>query len=184
MYLPQFMAKQLGYSAAQAGAGLLPMRGVFTLTSFVAGPLYGRIGAKAVCAAGALCLGSGVFLLATIHPTSTYPALIPGMVVVGIGVGLYYSSVTTAGITAVDPSRSSLAGAIIYMFQVVGGSIGLGFNTALVVTAPSLSEGIRTAFLVNGALAIAGLAVTVLFVGGRLDREQVHALLHRHRAHG
>ena len=32
------------------------------------------------------------------------------MVVMGIGVGLFYSSITTAAVTALDPSRSSLAG--------------------------------------------------------------------------
>jgi membrane associated rhomboid family serine protease len=39
--------------------------------------------------------------------------------------------VTTAGVTALDPSRSSLAGAIVYMVQVAGGSIGLGLTTAV-----------------------------------------------------
>jgi hypothetical protein len=53
------------------------------------------------------------------------------MVVFGFGIGLYYSSVTTAGVTAVDPSRASLAGAIVYMVQVAGGSIGLGLTTAV-----------------------------------------------------
>ncbi len=44
------------------------------------------------------------------------------MVVLGIGVGLFYSSITTAAITALDPSQASLAGAIVYMFQIAGGS--------------------------------------------------------------
>jgi EmrB/QacA subfamily drug resistance transporter len=42
LYLPQFMSKELGYSAIGAGAGLLPMMGMFALTSFIAGPLYAR----------------------------------------------------------------------------------------------------------------------------------------------
>ena len=37
------------------------------------------------------------------------------MVVLGIGVGLFYSSMTTVAITALDKSKASLAGAIIYM---------------------------------------------------------------------
>ncbi|MAZ02239.1 MAG: hypothetical protein CMN56_03795 [Sneathiella sp.] len=40
MYLPQFMVKELGYSAAQAGAGLLPLLGMFAISSFIAAPLY------------------------------------------------------------------------------------------------------------------------------------------------
>ena len=46
LYLPQFMMKRLEYSAIGAGAGLLPLMGVFAATSFVAGPLYNRLGPK------------------------------------------------------------------------------------------------------------------------------------------
>ena len=101
------------------------------------------------------------------------------MVLLGIGIGLFYSSITTAAITAVDPSRASLAGAIVYMFQIAGGSIGLGLNTALVVTAPSLPEGIARAFMVDTGLAAGGLLVSIFFIGGRLDRGLSHTLIHR-----
>ena len=49
----------------------------------------------------------------------------------GIGAGFFYSSVTTAGVTALDPSRASLAGGLIYMFQIAGGAIGLGITTTI-----------------------------------------------------
>ena len=69
-------------------------------------------------------------------------------------------------------------------YLMLGGDPDLGLNTAIVVTAPSLESGIHAAFLLDGALAVCGLAVSVLFVGGRIDREQLHVLIHRHRAHG
>jgi hypothetical protein len=83
------------------------------------------------------------------------------MVILGVGIGLFYSSITTVAITAVNAARASLAGAIMYMCQIAGGAIGLGLNTALVVTAPSLAEGIHTAFLMDAALAIGGLFVSL-----------------------
>ena len=179
------MTKLLDYSAVEAGAGLLPMMGTFALTSFVAGPLYGRLGAKLIVSAGAAFLAVGIFLLSRLQPDMTYTDMIPGMVVLGIGVGLFYSSITTAAVTALDPSRSSLAGGLIYMFQIAGGSIGLGLNTALVVSASSLIAGINIAFLVDAVLALCGLAVAVLFVGGKVDRERHPSFRHRHhRAHG
>jgi EmrB/QacA subfamily drug resistance transporter len=183
LYLPQFMTKVLGYSASQSGAGLLPMMGTFAVTSFVAGPLYERMGPKLIVSLGAAFLAIGIFLLSMVDLTTPYDGLIAGMVVLGIGVGLFYSSITTAAITALDPSRSSLAGGIIYMFQIAGGSIGLGLNTALVVTAGSLVEGIHRAFLVNAMLAVCGVAVAVLFVGGTVDKERLRTLRHHHRAH-
>ena len=184
LYLPQLMTKHLGYSAVGAGAGLLPMMGVFAITSFVSGNLYARLGAKAIISIGAGCLALGMFLLSWIDGSTPYPLLIPGMVVLGVGIGLFYSSITTVAITALDPSMSSLAGAIIYMFQIAGGAVGLGLNTAIVVSAASLPDGITLAFMVDTILALGGLVVAVVFIGGRLDREQLHALIHRHRAHG
>jgi EmrB/QacA subfamily drug resistance transporter len=184
LYLPQFFTKHLGYSAAGAGAGLLPMMGVFALTSFVSGSLYTRLGAKLILSIGALCLTGGMYLLSWINVAPTYGAMIPGMVVTGIGIGLFYSSITTVGVTALDPSMSSLAGAIIYMCQIAGGAVGLGLNTAIVVSASTLVEGIHFAFLVNTGLALIGLAVTVLFIGGRIDKATLDKLVHRHRAHG
>jgi MFS family permease len=104
---------------------------MFACVSAVAGPLYARLGGKLVVSAGALCLPIGGFLISLADATAEWVSLVPGMVVLGVGVGLFYSSVTTAGVTAVDPSRSSLAGGIIYMFQGAGGSIGLGLATTV-----------------------------------------------------
>ena len=173
LYLPQFMTKVLRYSATASGVGLLPMMGTFAVTSFVAGPLYERMGPKLIVSLGAAFLAVGMFMLSMVGPTTAYDGLITGMVVLGIGVGLFIRQYHRRS----DGSRSirsSLAGGIIYMFQIAGGSIGLGLNTALVVTAGSLVEGIHRAFLVNTVLAICGLVVAILFVGGSVDKERLH----------
>jgi EmrB/QacA subfamily drug resistance transporter len=182
LYVPQFMLKVLGYSAVQAGAGLLPMMGVFAATSFAAGPLYARMGGKRIVSAGAVCLAVGIFLLSFLREDSGYSALVPGMIVLGLGIGLFYSSITTAAVTALEPSRCSLAGGIVYMFQIGGGSIGLGLNTAIVASG-ALVPGIRTAFRVDAALAVCGLIVALLYVGGRVDPERLRTLRGHHRAH-
>src|SRR4030088_1342798 len=87
-------------------------------------------------------------------------------IVLGVGTGLFYSSVTTAAVTALDPSRSSLAGGIVYMCQVAGGAIGLGLNTAIVLAAATLADGIRGAFRLDAALAVLGFVVAACFVRG------------------
>jgi len=184
LYLPQFMSKVLKFSAIESGAGLLPMMGTFAVTSFISGRLYAKLGPKVTVTGGALFLAAGMFLLSRISSTTTYDELILGMVVLGIGVGLFYSSITTAGITALDPSRSSLAGAIVYMFQIAGGSIGLGANTAIVLSASNMAEGIHIAFLADAILAVCGAVISLLFVGGTLDTKKIKAAWHHsHRAH-
>jgi EmrB/QacA subfamily drug resistance transporter len=183
LYLPQFLMKTLGYSAVKAGAGLLPMMGMFAATSFAAGPLYARLGPKRIVCAGAAFLAAGMFLLSFIQADSGYTVLVPGMVVLGIGVGVFYSSITTAAVTALDPSRASVAGGIVYMFQIGGGSIGLGLNTAIVASAPVLAAGVRNAFRVDATLALCGLFVAAFFVGGAVDLERLRTLRFQHRAH-
>jgi EmrB/QacA subfamily drug resistance transporter len=135
VYLPQFFQKILQYTPLEAGAGLLPMMAVFALTSFVAGTLYERLGAKLIVSSGAACMTLGTFLVSLVERDSGWGSLVPGMVVMGMGVGLFYSSVTTAAVTALDPSRSSLAGGLVYMFQVAGGAVGLGLTTTVFITA-------------------------------------------------
>ena len=218
LFLPQFLQKILGYSPLGAGAGLLPMMGVFAISSFVAGSLYERLGAKLIVSSGAVCLALGSFLLSLTDRDSGYASLVPGMVVLGLGVGLFYSSITTAAVTALDPSRSSLAGGIVYMFQVAGGAVGLGLTTTVFTTASedelqrqladsklsdaevgvldgalagtesageilarfsartadrlleivreSFAAGMQWGFRLVAALALAGVLVSVLFVGG------------------
>lgn len=70
------------------------------------------------------------------------------MVVLGIGLGLFISSVTTAGVTALDPRQASLA----------GGSVGLGLVTAIFISTA------------NGSIHAADVA-------DRLTNAQEHALL-------
>ena len=184
LYLPQFMSKVLKFSAVGSGAGLLPVMGTFAVTSFVAGRLYARLGPKVSVTGGALFLTAGMFLLSRITPTTTYNDLIFGMFVLGIGVGLFYSSITTAAITALDGSRASLGGAIVYMAQIAGGSVGLAANTAIVLSASDLAEGIHIAFLADAILALCGAVVALLFIGGTLDQAKLEAAWpHRHRAH-
>jgi EmrB/QacA subfamily drug resistance transporter len=220
LFLPQFMQKILGYGPLKAGAALLPLMGVFAATSFVAGPLYQRLGAKAIVSAGATCLAVGTFLISLVERDWGWASLVPGMIVTGAGIGLFYSSITTTGVTALDPSRSSLAGGIVYMFQVAGGSIGLGLTTTVFTTASedklqadlvgsrlsgdeidslhgalagtesatsllgrfpadtadrlvelvrdAFAAGMQWGFRLVALLALAGLVVSVLFVGGSL----------------
>ena len=166
LYLPQFMQVVLHYSAIRSGAGLLPMMGVFAVTSFVAGGLYGRLGPRLTVSAGAALLAAGIFLLSFPAAGSAYLPLVPGMCVLGVGVGLFYSAVTTAAVAALDPARASLAGGIVYMCQIAGGAVGLGLNTAIVLGAASLRQGIMIAFRADAVLALAGFAVAAGYVRG------------------
>jgi EmrB/QacA subfamily drug resistance transporter len=169
LYLPQFMEKHLGYSALEAGVGMLPFLATFALVSFIAGPLYNRLGAKTLVVLGAACITIAPFTFSLAGGGSGYGALVPGMVVLGIGIGSFYPTATTAGVTSVDESQTSLAGGIIYMFQIAGGSIGLGLTTTVFSAAiPPFVDGVHAGFRLDAALSLVGLLIALGFVGGRL----------------
>jgi EmrB/QacA subfamily drug resistance transporter len=169
LYLPQFMEKQLGYSPLESGVGMLPFLATFALVSFVAGPLYNRLGAKTLAVIGAACITAAPFVFSLLDSGSGYDSLIVGMVVLGIGIGSFYPTATTAGVTSVDKSQTSLAGGIIYMFQIAGGSIGLGLTTTVFSAAvPPFVDGVQAGFRLDASLSLVGLVVTTLFVGGKV----------------
>jgi len=168
LYLPQFMQKQLEYSPLEAGVGMLPFLAVFALASFVSGPLYNRLGAKPLAVFGAACIAIGPFAFAQVGEGSTYGSLVAGMVILGLGIGTFYPTATTAGVTSVPESQSSLAGGILYMCQIAGGAIGLGLTTAVFSAQGNLIDGIDAGFRLDALLSLAGFLVALFFVGGRL----------------
>ena len=183
LYVPQFMMKTLGYSAGESRRGAAADDG-----SFRGHVLRGR---SALCPAGA----EDDHLRGRRVPRGrdVSPVVRPAELGLcrprtrddrsGDRHRRLYSSVTTAAVTALDPSRAGVAG-IVYMFQIGGGSIGLGLNTAIVASSPVLAEGMRNAFRVDAALAVCGLLVAALFVGGTVDFERLRNLRYHHRAHG
>jgi MFS family permease len=169
LYLPQLMQKQLDYSPLEAGVGMLPFLATFAVVSFVAGPLYERLGAKRLAAFGAACITVAPFLFSQVDAASGYGSLVLGMVVLGVGIGSFYPTATTAGVTSVEESQSSLAGGIVYMFQIAGGSIGLGLTTTVFSSAiPPFADGIEAGFRLDAALSLVGFLIALFFVGGRL----------------
>jgi hypothetical protein len=121
LYVPQFMMKSLGYSAMKGRRGPPADDGRLRRDVVRRRTALRDPGPKRIVCLGAAFLAVGMLLLARIQPASPYRALVPGMIVLGIGIGLFYSSVTTAAVTALDASRASLAGGVVYMFQIGGG---------------------------------------------------------------
>jgi EmrB/QacA subfamily drug resistance transporter len=194
LYLPQLMINVLGYSPIGAGAGMLPMMATFAAVSFVAGHLYERFGSKPLLILGSGCIAIGPALIALLADRETFGALIPGMAILGLGIGLFYPTATTVGVTSCDESRRSLAGAIIYMFQIAGGSVGLGLTTTVFIGASDRAtggakfiDGIQTAFAMDAAIAVGGFLIAAFLIGGRVHLPHVHrpALAgHSPRGHG
>ncbi|WP_444922508.1 MFS transporter [Microbulbifer sp. CnH-101-G] len=171
LYIPQFLIRVRSYSPTFAGMGLMPMMMAYGLVSYISGKLYKKVGAKVIISIGSVCICIGMFMLSHIDENTSFQEILPGLLVIGSGIGFFFSAVTTAAITIVAPARAGLAGGIIYMFQIAGGALGLGMNTTVVAMAPDLITGIDRAFTINAYLALVGLVISVLFVEGKSLKE-------------
>ncbi len=131
LYVTQYLEKFLNYSPVDAGAVLIPMLLVFSITSAMSAKVYNMIGARLSIFIGMLLCSIGVFCVVLLGFGTSFYGLFPGYIISGVGLGFAVPSITTAGVSAVSESRGSLAGGILYMFQLVGGAFGLAMATTI-----------------------------------------------------
>jgi EmrB/QacA subfamily drug resistance transporter len=152
LYVPQFTQKVLGYNALQSGVALLPMMLCFAGTSFAAGRLYNKTGPRPLLLGGAALKPLGILLLSFVSDDSGYAALVPGLIVLGIAYGLFYSTLTNAAITTLSPAQTGVGGGILYMSQLTGGTVGLALTTTVF-----LANDLQAGFRVDVLLGLGGL---------------------------
>lgn len=171
LYMPQFFAKFLGFSAIDSGLALLPLMVSFGVISFLSGRVYLNFGPKLIICVGMLLMGAGMLWLSLLSAESRYIDLVPGLILLGLGLGLFNPAVTTFVVTIVDPGRESLASAILFMFKASGGALGLGLNAVIVAFAADMIVGIGQAFLLNACLVFVSLIVGLFFIAESIPRK-------------
>lgn len=83
--------------------------------------LFARIGTRPVIVAGALIAAAGVWYLSRIPVHGTYPRnLLPGLVIMAIGIGAVLVSVTTAANAGVSGDKAGLAAGLLNASQQLG----------------------------------------------------------------
>ncbi len=103
----------LGYSALEAGASLLPITACMLLFSARAGVLAQRIGPRIPMTIGPLVVAVGMALLGRVEPGTTYWATVfPALLVLGLGLSLTVAPLTATVLGAVDDSHAGIASAI------------------------------------------------------------------------
>ncbi len=134
LYVPQYFEKFMDYTPVLAGASLVPMLLSFGLVSPISGTIFNRLGPKYSILTGLLLITLGILALIILGFDKDYYGFIPGMVLMGMGIGFSIPSVTTSGVGFVSDSRASLASGILYMFQLVGAALGLAIATTIFTT--------------------------------------------------
>lgn len=167
-FLTQFLQGAKGYSALTAGCAFLPVTlAVFGMVRVVP-RLVTRFGIHRVLIGGLLLALVGMTWLSQVSVGSDYATQVAlPMLLVGTGMGLAFTPLTSAGMAGVDGHDAGAASGLVNVFHQLGGTLGIGILVTVFAaashggTAHALAEGVPAALTVSAVMVALGL-VTVL----------------------
>src|SRR5438270_245150 len=124
----------LHYSPLQAGVRFLPATAVIIVMGPLAGRLTDRVGSRPLMTLGLILVGGALLIQSRITVHSGYGLLLPGFVLMGMGMGLVMSPMSTAAMNAVDRAKAGAASGVLSMSRMVGSTFGVATMGALVTT--------------------------------------------------
>jgi EmrB/QacA subfamily drug resistance transporter len=133
--LPFYLLLVIGISPATAGIALIPATIPIVLAGPLAGRAFDRIGGRVPLVAGYLVLAASGLALAAGAGEQTVGALIPGLVLQGLGLGVVLTVNDPTGLGAVPPDAQGTAAGTINTTEQLGGALGIAGLTAIEVGA-------------------------------------------------
>lgn len=111
-FLVIYIQNVMGFSAFAAGLSLAPISLLMLVLSPRIGQLAGRRGPRLFMTLGPMGIAAGLLLLTRLSPDSTYLAeLLPGVVVLGLGLATTVAPLTDTVVSAVPVGRAGVAAA-------------------------------------------------------------------------
>ena len=170
-FLALYMQDILRYSPLEAGVRFLPSTLMIVGVAPVAGRLADRFGPRWLMVAGLLVLTASLYTFTGIAVDSTYLDLLPGFMLLGIGIALTMSPMTSAAMNAVAVEKAGIASGVLSMFRMVGGSLGVAVTGAIfqgaagssfeTATPQQFVNGLSDAMTVSAAVTLIGAAIAV-----------------------
>jgi EmrB/QacA subfamily drug resistance transporter len=131
-FLALYMQNIKDYSPLQAGIRFLPSTVVIIFAGPIAGRLTDRVGARPLMTMGLAMVSVSLFWQGHLEIDTPYSQLFGAFVLMGLGMGLVMSPMSTAAMNAVEQSKAGVASGILSMSRMVGGSFGVAAMGALV----------------------------------------------------
>jgi EmrB/QacA subfamily drug resistance transporter len=185
LFLTYYMQQTLGFSPLTTGLAFMPMMAVIMPVGGIAQTrLLPRLGARPLIATGMLSSAAAMVMFTGVGVHSSYVAdILPGLLVMGLGLGLVFAPAMSTATLGVDPADAGAASALVNTGQQIGGSIGTALLSTLAASAASgfaanrrpsadlaqaaAVHGYTTAFLWSAAIfAIGALAAWTLLSRG------------------
>lgn len=164
---PYFQAV-LGWSGLRSTVALLPMALTMMTTSGLAPKAAKAIGARATTLSGVALATAGLAVLAAlVSVEGRYPSVLPGMLVIGVGVGLTMPPATEAITSALPRHRQGVASALNDVTRELGTALGVALLGAVLTAGYRGSIGARLAGVPDDVAgpAEAGIASAVTAAG-------------------
>jgi EmrB/QacA subfamily drug resistance transporter len=126
----------LGYTPIKTGVSFLIVPFVIGLVATNIPRVIKRVGYRPILMVSPLFFSAGLFMLSHIPVDGTYWGNVaPGLIVLGIGMGATFVSVSIAATSGVPHNEAGLASGILNTAQQVGGAVGLAVLTGVASTA-------------------------------------------------
>jgi EmrB/QacA subfamily drug resistance transporter len=161
--LAQFFVSLQGYTPFQSGLRILPWTAMPIFVAPIAGALSDRIGGARIMAVGLSLQAAGLAWIASVsNPTVAYSALVPGFVLSGIGMGLFFAPVANIVLSAVRPEEEGQASGANNAIREMGGVFGVAVLASIFThyggytSAQTFSEGMNAAVYVGAAVVALG----------------------------
>lgn len=175
-YTTVWLQQFLGHGPVDAGLlGALPM----SLASLVVGVFAGRglqrVPARWTVGGGLLLVAAGDLLQMRVSASSGGGVLIPGLILVGLGIGMVLPTLSSAVLGEVPRERSGMAGGALNAFRQLGFAFGVAVLGTVVQGRTDFAAGLDAAMLVSALLAAAGGLIVLVFCRHRTPVEAVSA---------
>jgi EmrB/QacA subfamily drug resistance transporter len=177
LMLTLYMQQVLGYSAMKAGVAYLAVALSAIVWSAVAAQLVTRVGVKPVLVTGMAFLTGGLVYFTQVSVGGSYLGdLLPGFLLIGIGIGFSFVPISIAALAGVRASEAGLASGLINTSQQIGGALGIAALSTIATTRtedalasgtlmPSaLVDGFSAAFLAGALIAGAGIIAALTLI--------------------
>ena len=168
LMLTLYMQQVLGYTPLQTGVAYLAVAGTTIVWSAVAAKLVTRVGVKPVLVAGMAFMTAGLGYFTQVSVGGSYLGdLLPGFLLIAIGMGFSFVPISIAALAGVGPSEAGLASGLLNTSQQIGGALGIAALSAIATSATTLTGGFRAAFVAGAAVALVGVIVAAGIVRRR-----------------
>jgi EmrB/QacA subfamily drug resistance transporter len=131
-FITLYLQSVLHLSPIEAGAAYIPVTLGVGISSGISTQLLPRVGSRPLIVAGTLIGAAGVFMLSRIVADGSYVTdVLPGLVVMALGLGGVFVGVQNAANAGVPPEQAGLAAALISASATLGGALGLAILSAI-----------------------------------------------------